>query len=104
MESIMKIYALDLETEFYKPENALKWLNIPYTTITDIDNIPNCPDDIIIASPKQFKDQKKNWDEEQLETAMKILSPKFKKAPTEAGDLDLYPALVTTLSCVLRTA
>tara|TARA_R100000995_G_C3480380_1_gene123508 strand:+ start:717 stop:1895 length:1179 start_codon:yes stop_codon:yes gene_type:complete len=79
MESIMKIYALDLETEFYKPENALKWLNIPYTTITDIDNIPNCPDDIIIASPKQFKDQKKNWDEEQLETAMKILSPKFKK-------------------------
>ena len=39
MESIMKIYALNLEDEFYKPENALKWLNIPYTTITDIDNI-----------------------------------------------------------------
>ena len=79
MESIMKIYALNLEDEFYKPENALKWLNIPYTTITDIDNIPNRPDDIIIASPKQFKAQKDNWDEEQLERAMKILSPKFKK-------------------------
>tara|TARA_A100000172_G_scaffold3114_1_gene1910 strand:+ start:5849 stop:7042 length:1194 start_codon:yes stop_codon:yes gene_type:complete len=79
MESIMKIYALNLEDEFYKPENALKWLNIPYTTITDIDNIPNRPDDIIIASPKQFKAPKDNWDEEQLERAMKILSPKFKK-------------------------
>ncbi len=75
----MKIYALNLEDEFYKPENALKWLNIPYTTITDIDNIPNRPDDIIIASPKQFKAPKDNWDEEQLERAMKILSPKFKK-------------------------
>jgi|TARA_R110000822_G_scaffold260049_1_gene385088 hypothetical protein len=79
MESIMKIYAFDLEDELYKPENALKWLNIPYTTITDMDNIPNCPNDIIIASPKQFKAQKDNWDEEQLERAMKILSPKFKK-------------------------
>ena len=79
MESIMKIYAFDIEAEFYKPENALKWLNIPYTTITDMDNIPTCPDDIIIASPKQFKAQKDNWDEEQLERAMKILSPKFKK-------------------------
>ena len=34
MESIMKIYAFDLEDELYKPENALKWLNIPYTSIT----------------------------------------------------------------------
>ena len=75
MESVMKIYALNAERESYKPENALKWLNIPYTSITigrepykkggpdtwqncaaDIDNIPTCPDDIIIASPKQFKD------------------------------------------------
>ena len=79
MESIMKIYALNSEDELYKPENALKWLNIPYTTITDMDNIPNCPNDIIIASPKQFADPDTNWDEELLETAMKILSPKFKK-------------------------
>ena len=79
MESIMKIYALNSEAELYKPENALKWLNIPYTTITDMDNIPNCPNDIIIASPKQFADPDTNWDEELLETAMKILSPKFKK-------------------------
>ena len=75
----MKIYALNSEAELYKPENALKWLNIPYTTITDMDNIPNCPNDIIIASPKQFADPDTNWDEELLETAMKILSPKFKK-------------------------
>ena len=75
----MKIYALNSEAELYKPENALKWLNIPYTTITDMDNIPNCPNDIIIASPKQFADPDANWDEEQIETAMKILSPKFKK-------------------------
>jgi len=79
MESIMKIYAFDLEDELYKPENALKWLNIPYTTITDMDNIPNCPDDIIIASPKQFKVQTDNWDETQMDRAIDILSPKFKK-------------------------
>ena len=30
----MKIYALNAEREFYKSENALKWLNIPYTSIT----------------------------------------------------------------------
>ena len=75
----MKIYAFDLEGELYKPENALKWLNIPYTTITDMDNIPNCPDDIIIASPKQFKVQTDNWDETQMDRAIDILSPKFKK-------------------------
>ena len=79
MESVMKIYAFDLEGELYKPENALKWLNIPYTTITDMDNIPNCPDDIIIASPKQFKVQTDNWDETQMDRAIDILSPKFKK-------------------------
>ena len=98
MESIMKIYALNAEREFYKPENALKWLNIPYTSIVigkepqkeggpdtwqncaaDIDNIPTCPDDIIIASPKQFALPDINWDETQMDRAIKILSPKFKK-------------------------
>jgi hypothetical protein len=98
MESIMKIYALNAEREFYKPENALKWLNIPYTSIVigkepqkeggpdtwqnvaaDIDNIPTCPDDIIIASPKQFADPNTNWDETQMDKAIEILSPKFKK-------------------------
>ena len=76
MESIMKIYAFDLEDEFYKPENALKWLNIPYTTITDMDNIPTCPDDIIIASPKQFT--KDPFNDEHIQVVEK-LSPKFKK-------------------------
>lgn len=71
MESVMKIYALNAERESYKPENALKWLDIPYISITigrepykeggpdtwqncaaDIDNIPTCPDDIIIAITK----------------------------------------------------
>jgi len=98
MESIMKIYALNAEREFYKSENALKWLNIPYTSIVigkepygeggsdtwqnvaaDIDNIPTCPDDIIIASPKQFALPDINWDETQMDRAIKILSPKFKK-------------------------
>ena len=98
MESVMKIYALNAERESYKPENALKWLNIPYTSITigrepykkggpdtwqncaaDIDNIPTCPDDIIIASPKQFSDPDTNWDGNMTERAIKILSPKFKK-------------------------
>ena len=99
MESIMKIYALNAERESYKPENILKWLNIPYTSITiarepyreggtdkwqncaaDIDNIPNCPDDIIIASPKQFaRPDTYDWDETQMDRAIKILSPKFKK-------------------------
>jgi hypothetical protein len=98
MESIMKIYALNAERESYKPENALKWLNIPYTSIVigkepygeggsdtwqnvaaDIDNIPTCPDDIIIASPKQFSDPDTNWDGNMTERAIKHLSPKFKK-------------------------
>jgi hypothetical protein len=99
MESIMKIYALNAERESYKPENALKWLNIPYTSIVigkepykeggpdtwqncaaDIDNIPTCPDDIIIASPKQFySPEVEGWDENQMNRAIDILSPKFKK-------------------------
>ena len=97
MESIMKIYALNCEGEFYKPEQVLKWLNILYTPIVirkephpngghntwqsravDIDNIPTCPDDIIIASPKQFADGG-SWDETQMDRAIDILSPKFKK-------------------------
>ena len=101
MESVMKIYALNAERESYKPENALKWLNIPYTSIVigrepyeeggpdtwqncaaDIDNIPTCPDDIIIASPKQFADPDTNWDGNMTERAIKILSPKFKKVIT----------------------
>jgi len=94
----MKIYALNAEREWFKPENALKWLNIPYTSIVigrepyeeggpdtwqnvaaDIDNIPNCPDDIIIASPKQFAQPDNDWDETQMNRAIDILSPKFKK-------------------------
>ena len=56
----------------------MDWLEIQYNKFFDIDNIPNCPDDIIVASPKQFF-TKEEWDDNAIQVAIDTLSSKFKK-------------------------
>ena len=76
MIKIPNIYALDIKKQNYKPHKALDWLGIQYNKFFDIDNIPNCPDDIIVASQKQFFDKP---NPNQIDSAIEVLSPKFKK-------------------------
>ena len=84
MMKIPNIYALDIKKQDFKPHKVLDWLEIQYNKFFDIDNIPNCPDDIIVASPKQFDvlwdDHRPKIKEENLiELAINTLSHKFKK-------------------------
>ena len=77
----MKVYAIDVKWQDYKPSRVLDWLGIDYTSIKNIKSIPNRPNDICIASQKQFGDgviELRDWSEG-IPTAMQELSSKFRK-------------------------
>ena len=50
----MKIFAIDVKWQDYKPSNVLDWLGIDYTSIKSLKSIPNRPNDICLASQKQL--------------------------------------------------
>jgi hypothetical protein len=77
----MKIYALDIKKQGFKPHKVLDWLDIPYHKIFDIENLPKYTEDIIVASPKQFftNFKKEGWDDNAIQVAIDTLSSKFKK-------------------------
>ena len=50
----MKIFTIDVKWQDYKPSNVLDWLGIDYTSIKSLKSIPNRPNDICLASQKQF--------------------------------------------------
>lgn len=76
-----KVYGLDVYWQDYKPTKVLDWLGIEYEKIKSIDSIPLRPNDICIASQKQFFDEVKHedWNNEGIPRAVKSLSSKFKK-------------------------
>tara|TARA_R100000742_G_C4279278_1_gene103414 strand:+ start:2386 stop:3540 length:1155 start_codon:yes stop_codon:yes gene_type:complete len=75
---IMKIYALDIKEQGFKPHKVLDWLGIEYHKFFNTNDIPNCPNDIIVASAKQFFEQE-YWDSGAIQRTIDTLSPKFKK-------------------------
>jgi len=74
----MKVYALDIKEQDFKPHKVLDWLDIEYHKIFNTNDMPDCSNDIIVASPKQFF-TKEYWDDNAIQTTINTLSPKFKK-------------------------
>ena len=75
----MKIFAIDVKWQDYKPSNVLDWLGIDYTSIKN-QSIPNRPNDICLASQKQFGDGAiERFRLEQGIPMIEELSSKFKK-------------------------
>lgn len=77
----MKIFTIDVKWQDYKPSNVLDWLGIDYTSIKSLKSIPNRPNDICLASQKQFGDgtiERFDWNKG-IPNAIEELSSKFKK-------------------------
>ena len=93
----MKIFAIDVKWQDYKPSNVLDWLGIDYTSIKSLKSIPNRPKDICLASQKQFGDgtiERFDWNKG-IPNAIEELSSKSAQRTTDLiKKLQLEPQLL----------